>query len=84
MDTHTDKVRILKGTRVYGYDGKCHTKWSTHKVQPDEVVVLESLQGLLSQPLPTGYLMDQKSISVPCRPMGKILPGGHHSHLFGV
>ena len=79
-------IRILRGTRVQawnGYGGECRTVWKTNKLQPDEVVMLESLQGVLSKPLPTGYLRDQKSISVPCRPMGKILPGGH-SHLFDV
>ncbi len=78
-------VRVLKGTRVDdGYGGNCRTVWRTNKLQPDEVVVLESLQGVLSKPLTAGYLAYLgKTISVPCRPMGKILPG-RHSHLFDV
>jgi hypothetical protein len=80
-------IRILRGTRVQawnGYGGECRTVWKTNKLQPDEVVMLESLQGVLSKPLTAGYLKYLgKTISIPCKPMGKILPG-RHSHLFDV
>ena len=84
MRSHSENgIRILRGTRVQawnGYGGECRTMWKTNKLQPDEVVMLESLQGVLSKPLMVGY---RKTISIPCKPMGKILPG-RHSHLFDV